>query len=432
MSPEVVGIIGVIMILVLLAFRMYIGSAMGLIGLIGIILLRGITPANSIAGFIPFQNISAYSMTVIPMFAFMGVIISETEIGTDLFQTANKWIGHVRGGLASASIVACGLLGAIIGSSTISTIVMGKIALPEMRKNGYDDLLSTGTIAAGSPLAIIIPPSMPFVLYGILTEQSIGKLFISGVLPGVLMMIAYVAVIAVMCRVKPKLAPAEVQSFSLKEKLLSLKSTWAMLALVVLVLGGIYGGFFTPTESGAIGALGALIIGMVKRKINLKVFMRCVKQAAYLSGMILYLLAGTFIFNSFITMSNLPELITSFVTGLAVPVFVVLLAIGVMYLILGCFLPEYPMMVLTVPLLFPAIMNLGVDPIWFGLFVVLLMALGSISPPIGLTVFILGGITGVSVNKIFRGVMPFLVVTIVIIVLIVIFPSLATFLPSLM
>lgn len=431
MSSEVVGITGVIIVLVLLAFRMWIGTAMGLVGVFGIYLLRGIEPANSVAGFVPFQNINSYTLTVVPMFTLMGIIIAETDIGADLFRAANKWVGQFSGGLASASILAAGMLGAITGSHTTGTIVMTKIALPEMRRYGYDDQLSTGTIAAGAPLSIIIPPSLAFVLYGILTEQSIGKLFIAGILPGVLLMIAYIVVIVVRCRLNPRLAPA-VQGVALKEKLLSLKNIWAMVALFVLVLGGIYGGFFTPTESGAIGALGALVIGIVRRQMNIKIFGRCIQQTAVLTGMILYLIAGTFIFVSFLTMSRLPVLITAFVSGLDVPLFMVILAIAMMYLILGLFLPEFPMVVLTVPVIYPAILALGIDPIWFGLFIVLLMAVGAISPPIGMVVFLLGGISGVPVSKIFKGVLPFIVADVVVILLVVIFPSLATFLPSLM
>jgi tripartite ATP-independent transporter DctM subunit len=431
MSTEVIALLGVILVLVLIGFRMWIGMAMGVVGFLGIWLIRGLEQAYSVTGSVPFQNINNFTMTVLPMFTLMGIIIAETEIGSDLFRAAHKWVGHYKGGLASATILASGMMGAITGSHTTGTIVMTKIALPEMREYKYDDTLSTGAIAAGAPLSIIIPPSLAFVLYGLLTEQSIGQLFIAGIVPGIILMIAFMLVIAILCRINPAIAP-DVKGVNLKEKILALKQIWAMLALFILVLGGIYGGFFTPTESGAVGALGALIIAKIKGQMSFKIFGRCIQQTALLTGMILVLLAGTYIFITFLSLSKLPSAIIAIVTTLNVPIFVVIMAIALMYVILGLFLPEFPMIVLTVPIIFPAIMALGIDPIWFGLFIVLLMAVGAVSPPIGLVVFLLSGVSGIPVSKIFRGVIPFIIADIIVIILVVIFPSLVTYLPSLM
>jgi len=431
MSAELIGILGIILVLLLIAMKFWIGAAMGIVGFLGLVVLRGLNQALTQVGSIPFQNINSYTMTVIPMFTLMGMVISETDIGKDLFVAAHKWLGHLRGGLASASIVASGLLGAICGSHTTGTVIMSKIALPEMTRYKYDLRLSTGSIAAGAPLSIIIPPSLPMVLYGIMTEQSIGKLFISGIIPGIIMMIVYIIVITVLCRLNPEMGPADKRA-SFRERIASLKGIWAMLALFLLVLGGIYGGFFTPTESGAIGAFGAIIIGFIKRELNIKKLLKCIKDTAVLTAMILFIIAGTYVFISFITYSKLPFLLSSFIASLNVPTVVILIAIAIMYIILGCFLPEYPMIILTIPIIFPAVTALGVDPIWFGLFTVLMMSMGALSPPVGLVVYILGACSGVPVATVFRGTIPFLLADVFIIILVLLFPQIVTFLPGLM
>lgn len=431
MIPEIVAVLGILVLFIFIAARVWIGAAMAIVGFAGLVVIRGMDQALSQIGAIPFQNVNSYTMTVVPMFTLMGMIIAETQIGADLFKAAHNWLGHMRGGLASATIVAAGLMGAITGSHTSGTVIMGKVALPEMLRYNYDVKLATGAVAAGAPLSILIPPSLAFVLYGILTEQSIGELFMAGMVPGIVMIILFIIFITILCKINPNLGPAA-EKTSLKEKMASLKGIWATIVLFVLVLGGIYGGIFTSTESGAIGAFGALVISLVNRQMNLEIFIKCLRQTAVLTGMILFLLAGTYIFISFMTVSKLPFLITNWISGLDVSVTVIIFFIALMYILLGMFLPEFPMIVLTIPIIYPSILALGIDPIWFGVFVVLLMTMGAISPPVGIVCFILSGISKVPLGTVFRGAAPFMLAQIIVLILVVIFPGFATFLPNMM
>lgn len=432
MSAELLGVVGIVLLFVFLIFRMWVGVSMTLVGILGLTLIRGGTQALTIVGSTPFTTVCNYSLTVIPMFVLMGFIISESGMGTGLFDSANAFIGHHKGGLASTTIVASGLLGAITGSHMAGTIIMSKIALPEMRRYKYKDSLACGAIAGGAPLAIIIPPSMPMIMYGILAEENIGKLFIAGIIPGVLLVLIFVAMITVISHIGEEKGPAG-RKFFWKERVISLKGIWPMLVLFVLVLGGIYGGWFTVTESGAIGAFGAIVIGLVTRKLNLKGLIQCFVNSAKLTGTILLLMIGTNVFIAFISMSKLPFLLTEIVTGMNVPIGVIILLVAVLYIFLGMFMPDNPMIMLTVPILYPIMVTgLGLDGIWFGIFVVLMTALGSITPPVGMVVFLLGGLSKVDVSKIFRGVMPFVLGLILLIVLISIFPGIVTWLPNMM
>lgn len=431
MSAEMIGLLGVLVLIILIVLRMWIGAALAIVGFLGVFIMRDMTQALSIIGSSPFQNINSYTITVIPMFTLMGMVIGETNIGRDLFKAANAWIGGFKGGLASATVAACGMLGAITGSHYVGTVIMSKIALPEMRRYKYDDQLATASIAAGAPLSIIIPPSMPMIMYGIITEQPIGKLFMGGLLPGILMIVVFIVFISIYCIRKPNMGPPG-EKTSINIKLRSLVGIIPMLVLFILVLGGIYGGFFTTTESGAVGALGALIIAIVTKQMNGKKFVQIMKETLLTVCMVLFLLVGTYIFISFISLSKLPFFITQFVTGLNAPNFVIIIALAIMYLILGMILPEIPMIVLTIPILYPALSALGFDPVWLCIFVVLMMALGAITPPIGMVVFMMGGLSGVPVPKIFKGVMPFIICDFVVIALVAIFQPLATWIPSMM
>ncbi|WP_258359816.1 TRAP transporter large permease [Moorella sulfitireducens] len=431
MAPELIGIIGIAVLLVCLASGLWIGFSMALVGFFGIIALRGVTQALNVVGSVPFSTINSYNMTVVPMFLLMGLVISETNIGVGLYRAANSWLGSFRGGLATATTMASGLLGAICSSHMTGTIIMSKIALPEMRKYKYDDGLACGSIAGAAPLSIIIPPSMPFIMYGIITEQSVGKLFMAGVIPGIILMLTYVIIISFVTRRNPKLGPAG-EKTSMKEKFSAILDILPMLLLFGLVFGGIYGGFFTTTESGAIGALGAIVIAFASRQLTFKKLRKCIVDTAIITSTILVLLTGTYIFISFITLSKFPFLMASQVQGLNAPDLVIIAAIAGIYIILGMFLPDMPMIVLTIPILYPIITALGFDPIWFGMFVVLMQAVGSVSPPVGMVVYLLSGLSKVQINTIFKGVLPFIVGMVFVIILVVLFPPLSTFLPSLM
>ena len=363
------------------------------------------------------------------MFTLMGMIIAESTMGTDLYSAAYTWVGRYRGGLASATVVACGVLGAISGSSHVGVLVMSKVALPEMKRNGYDESFAAGSICAGAPLSILIPPSMSFILYGIITENSIGQLFISGIGVGVLQIILYIIMISIMCTLKPNMGPKG-PKFPLKVMLKTLLKIIPIILLMILVLGGIYGGFFTTTEAGAVGAFGSILIAFIFRQITVKSMLRAFRETAILGGMIFFLIASTYLFVSFMSLSRLPQALSAFIVGQGLPKWVLSLALIVLYFILGMFLPETPMVLLTIPVFYGALMQVGYDPIWLGAFVTKMMAIGSISPPVGMICYTMTGITRIPVDKVFKGVVPFLFVDILILILLIIFPGIATWLPS--
>jgi tripartite ATP-independent transporter DctM subunit len=431
MSPEFVGIIAIVALVVLIAMRMWIGVAMGVVGLVGLIVLRGMNQALQAAAEVPFTNINSYTLTVIPMFALMGMVISESSIGTDLFKACNAWLGPVRGGLSAATVATSGLLGAICGSHMVGTVIMSKIALPEMKRYKYHEDFAAATVCAGAPLSIIIPPSLPLIMYGIITEQSIGKLFMSGILPGVVMIVVFIILIVVRCTRNPALGPKG-EKTRLAEKIKCSRGIIPVVILFVVVLGGIYLGVFTTTESGAIGSFGAVVISLIYKSLNGKKFLLAIKETAMTIGMIFSLLLGTYIFIRFISYSKIPFAVSEFMVGLDAPMPVLMLALAAIYIILGMLIPEIPMIILTVPILYPALVSVGFDPIWLGIFIVLMMALGAVTPPIGMVVFIVSGLSGVSVPKLFKAVVPFIVGDAVVIILICVFPQMATWIPSLM
>ena len=431
MSPEIAGFIGIALLLVLIFARMWVGLAMAVVGFFGIVYIAGFDVALHTVGSAPYVFIFRYSLTVLPMFVLMGNIIAVTGIGADLYYAANKWVGEVRGGLAMATTAACALLGAVTGASLAALITMSKIALPEMRKYKYDEPLATGSIACGGTLAYLIPPSVAFILYGIVTEVSIGKLFMAGILPGILLAALFMGAIYVVTKFRPQAGPAGVKT-SFKEKIVSLKGVVATVVLLLIVLGGIYRGVFTPTEGGAVGAGGAILIGIVMRRLNVKNFRDSLVDTGQLTAMVLLLMMGVSIFMRFIAISKIPFLLVAIIGQLAMPPVVIFLAIVLLYVILGMFTDIISSVLLTIPILFPVITALGFDPIWFGVVVTLLIALGEVTPPVGINCYLLSAVSGVPVGTIFRGVWPFCVAIIICIVLITIFPQIALFLPGAM
>lgn len=431
MRPELIGLIGLIVLLILLALKMWVGAAMLVVSIVGIIILKGMGVAETVAGNSAFSNLNSYTFTVIPMFTLMGMVIAESTMGQDLYACAYAFVGRFRGGLASATVVACGVLGAITGSTHIATMVMAKVAVPEMKKNNYDETFALGSVAAGAPLAILIPPSIGFIIFGILTENSIGKLFMSGFGVGIVQIVLYIILIWFLCLINPKRGPKG-PKVAFKIMMKTLLKVIPILLLMALVLGGIYGGFFTTTEAGAIGAFGSIVIAFAFRQLTVKKLARALKDTAIMCGMVFFLVASTYIFVSFMSLSRVPMFLANFIAGLTVPNWVIAAALIILYFILGMFLPDVPMIVLTVPVLYTALIRRGFDPIWLGAFVVKLMAVGGISPPVGMTVFTLAGTIQKPAGQIFKGVLPFLAVDIVILILMIAFPQIATFIPNLM
>jgi C4-dicarboxylate transporter, DctM subunit len=430
MSPEIIGAICILVLLILLYTRVWVGITMLFIGFLGIVIILGWNPAMGILGTVPYRNVSNYTLAALPLFIMMGTVLEFTGIGGDLFYTAYKWLGHLRGGMAMATSIAAAVLG-VVTDSMVAAITLGKIALPEMRKYKYDEALASGSIVAGASLASLIPPSMGFILFAMLTGESVGKLFIAAVIPGILLCFIIIAVIQGMVIIKPNIAPKG-PSTTFKEKIVSLKFTWAALLLILVIIGGIYGGIFTPTESGAIGAFGAIVIGWATRRLSRKNLVKAILDTSQMTAMIVLMTAGAFVFSTMMTVSKLNFALSDFVVGLQVSKYVVIAVIIVIYIFLGMFSDILACILLTVPILFPTVKALGFDPIWFGVLIVILIELGFMTPPVGMNVFMFSAVTKVPIGTIFRGVIPFTLALLLCIVFMVIFPEIATFLPDTM
>ena len=431
MSPEVVGIIGLAVLIVLLFLRMWIGFAMAFVGFFGYAFLEGFKPAFGIVGTVPYSTVAFYPVTVVPLFILMGVIVANTGVSGDLYNAAYKWVGHLRGGLAMATILACAGFAAITGSSSAGAVTMGKVALPEMKRYQYDDSMATGCVASGGTLGILIPPSLGFILYGILTEQSVGMLFMAGILPGLLLTALFIITIVVITARRPQAGPPGPKT-GFKEKVISLKQTWQVLVLFLLELGGIYLGVFTPTEAGAVGAFGAILITLLTRRLTSRIFVDSILDAGLTTAMVLMLLIGAFISMRFLAVTKLPFLLAETIGQLQLSPYALITAITIFYLIVGMFLDIFSGITLTLPIIYPTITALGFDPIWFGVLMVLVMEMGLVTPPVGLNVFVLAGVTDVPLSTIFRGVLPFVAAMIICVIIITLFPEIALFIPSMM
>jgi C4-dicarboxylate transporter DctM subunit len=431
MSPEIIGLIGLLIMIALLFLGMWIGAAMAMVGFLGYVFIMGFEPAFGVVAQIPFTTMASYVLTTVPLFILMGSFIANTRVGKDLFDTAYSWIGQLRGGLAMATVFACALAGAIMGVSGPAAITMGKVALPAMRRYKYDDTLATASICAAGTLAFLIPPSVAFIIYGLLTEQSIGLLFIAGVFPGILLAGLYALTIFGLTTLRPKLGPAGAKT-SLGEKIVSLKGVWHALLLFLIVFGGIYGGVFTPTEAGGVGAFGALVITALTGQLNFKNLRDSLMDATKVTAMVMLLIIGAYILMKFMAVSRLPFALSEVVAQLGLPTPAVFAAIVLLYLILGMFLDIFSAVIVTIPVIYPLVLSLGFDPIWFGVIVVIVCEIGLITPPVGMDVFQVSGATGVPTFTIFRGVWPFVVAALVCIAILAIFPQIALFLPSTM
>jgi C4-dicarboxylate transporter DctM subunit len=431
MSPEIIGLIGIIFMVILLFSRMWVGLAMAFVGFIGYLYLADVESAFVTLGSLPYARVAFYPISAVPLFILMGTIVSSTGVAGDLYNTAYKWIGQLRGGLAMASVFACAGFAAVSGSSAAGAATMGKVALPEMKKYNYDESLATGCIAAGGTMGILIPPSLGFILYGILTEQSVGKLFMAGIFPGILEVIFYIVTIFILCKFTASLGPPGPKT-SIKEKIVSLKNTWHMIILFLLVIGGIYIGIFTPTEAGAVGAFGALLISAVSRRLTIRNFLDSIMDTGLTTAMVLFLMIGAYVFIRFLAVSQLPFALGDFVAGLSMPKYAIIAAIVVFYIIVGMFLDIFSSIILTLPIIYPVILAMDFDPIWLGVIIVRVMEIGLITPPVGMNVFVLAGATDVPLSVIFRGIVPFVIADILHVVLLVAFPAISLFIPSLM
>jgi tripartite ATP-independent transporter DctM subunit len=433
MDPITVGIIGIALLMVLLLMGMPIAFMMMLVGFLGIWKLSALTAALPVVAQTLYGVTSHYPYTIIPLFIIMGSFAGAAGITRELYVTFDKWFRRLPGGLGVATIAACAGFAAVSGSSVAAAAAMGNIALPEMRRFGYAPRLATGVVAAGGTLSFLIPPSLGFVVYGMLTEQSIGKLLISGILPGLLLATAYAAVVIGWVKINPALAPVSLDPVTFREKIVALKGVWETALVFFIVMGGIYLGFINPTEAGAVGAFALFIIVMAKGRLTGRAIVSCLLEATRITVMVLFLVAGATVFSYFLALSTIPTTVSAWIAGLEVSRYVVLAIIIGIYFALGCFLDAVSMMVLTLPVIFPVVVALHFHPIWFGVVAVLMMEAGLITPPVGLNVYTLAGIAkDVPMTEIFRGTSPFLVSIIVSAVVLTIFPSIALYLPGLM
>ena len=430
MDPVIIGIIGIVVLVIIFFLGMPVGFAMGFVGLVGFGIVNSYSSGLSILPRDFFDTFGNYNLTVIPMFVFMGSVAFFSGMSGRLYDSAYILFGRMRGGLAMATVAATACFSAICGSTSATAAAMGKVAIPEMKRYGYDDGLATGCIAAAGGLGILIPPSTIFIIYGILVQESIGKLFISGVIPGLILASIFMFTVYIMCRLNHKLAPAGVQT-SWKEKITGLTGIVEMVVLFGLVIGGLFAGFFSPTQAGAAGTAGAVLIGIIRRKLPLKAFWAATKDTLQITAMIMVIVAGAIVFGHFMAITGMPAFVSDFVGNLPIPALGVMGLIILMYLIAGCFMDSLALIMLTVPIIFPLITKLGFDPIWFGVIIVLVTDMGVITPPVGINVFIIKGVApDVPLGKIFKGSLPFLGGMIIMTALVLFFPALATWLPS--
>jgi tripartite ATP-independent transporter DctM subunit len=430
MTPIAIGLTGIASMFVLFALRVPIGIALILVGSIGFASVVGVDPALRMLGTLPFEHSYVYELCVIPMFLLMGNFAILSGISRDAFTAAYALIGHWRGGLASATVSSCAIFAAVSGSSLATAATMGQVALPEMRKYKYSDRLATGVVAAGGTLGILIPPSTAFILYGLLTQQSIGQLFLAGFLPGLLLTILFIATVFVVTRLNPAAGPAGPRTTT-AEKVRAVRQSWSIFALVFVVIGGIYSGIFTPNEAAAVGAFFAMLLALLRRKLNLTTMRQALADTVNTTVMIMLILIGAYILNPFLAVTNIPQTMADFVDGLDASPMVVLCFILLGYIILGTFFESYAMLVLTLPVIYPLIMRMGYDPIWFGVLMVIVIEMGMITPPVGLNVFVVKGIAkDVTMREIFIGIAPFWIAMLACLILVVAFPQIALFLPQ--
>jgi tripartite ATP-independent transporter DctM subunit len=430
MSDPLIGIIGFIAALILIAFGVPIAVALGVVGAIGFGAINGFGVVGFVLGSGVFEAIFPYTLSVIPLFLLMGVVASRSGLSTDLFGAANAVVGRFRGGLAIATIGACAGFGAICGSSMATVATMGRVALPEMRAAGYDDRLSTASIAAAGTLGVLIPPSILLVIYGLLTEQSIGKLFSAAILPGVLSTVLYALAVVAQVRLNPKLAGP----LSSRTKLVSTGSQRRALPVVMLfivVIGGIQVGIFSPTEAAAVGAGGAILIALVRRALSKSVIGMIARETVEMTGVIFFIMIGAALFNVFLETTGLPQFLVKFIEGASLNPLLVLLCVLAFYVVLGCFMDALSMILLTIPFVFPVILSLGYDPIWFGVIIVTVAELGLITPPIGMNLFIIQGVAGdLPSHTVMRGILPFIIADIIRLAILVAAPQIVLWLPS--
>ena len=429
MSNQVIGAIGVACLFLLLFLRVPVWAALVLVGFVGNVAVGGWTSAFAILGTTPFDTSSAYTLSVIPLFILMGDVASSTRLSADLFNAARVLLSGLRGGLSVAAIGASACFGAVCGSSVATAATMTRIALPEMRKAGYDDGLATGSIAAGGSLGILIPPSIILVIYAAIAEQSVPKLFAAALIPGLILTAIYIAVALVVAHLRPEYAPT-VSNVGWRERLNALRQPWQFLLLFIATIGGIYAGVFSPTEAAAVGAFGAILLGVLGRRLGVKQLTQAIEGSVVTSALLFAIIIGATLFAYFIVQTQLPLLLATMARSLDLTGIVVMIIIIAAYVVIGCFLEGIGMVLITVPVFLPLVMQFGYDPIWFSIIVVIVVELGLIHPPVGMNLFVIQAqVPDMKLTAIYRGILPFLIAPFLLIALLLAFPEIALWLP---
>jgi len=423
------GVLGFAAVLALIALRVPVAVAMGVAGALGYGLVNGWSTLGFVLGRAPFESVFPAGLTVIPLFVMMGVFAAHGGLSKSLYGAVTAFIGHLRGGLAMATIGACAIFGAVCGSAIATAATMGRVAMPEMRRNRYDDRLASACVAAGGTLGVMIPPSILFVIYGLMTEQSIGKLFAAGILPGLAGMLLYMAAVRWVTRRNPELGPAAPRAAP-GERARAVKGVWKVLLLFAVVLGGMYNGFFSPTEAAAVGAFGAVAISLAGGTMDRAGFAAAIRETALTTGMIFAILVGAGIFNYFIDSTGLTDRLIAAVKDTGWSRWSIMLLLMLMYIVLGALMDELAMMLLTVGPVFKLVVALGFDPVWFGVMLVTVCEIGMIAPPVGINLFVIQSVAQLPLGTIVRGISPFIAADCARMLLIALVPGLATWLPS--
>jgi tripartite ATP-independent transporter DctM subunit len=429
MSSVIVGIIGMLVLLLLFLTGIELGFAMAIVGFLGFAYIKGIYPAFGVASSDFFDVFSSYSLTVIPLFVFMGQIAFNAGIAKKLYQTAHRFMGHIPGGLGIATIVGATLFKAICGSSGATSATFASVAVPEMDRYKYSKALSTGTVATVGTLGVLIPPSVILIIFGLITEQSIGKLFLAGIIPGLILAVLFIGIVLGWAKIDPTVAPASPRS-TWRERWNSLPEVIWPIIIFFVVIGGLMKGFFTPTEAGSIGTFAVIILVLLKRNLNFKDYVKSVAESLRTACMVLMLIAGSTVMGHFLAITKIPMYASDWIVGLPFHPAIIMILIMLLYLVGGSFIDDLAFMVLATPIIFPAAMKLGYDPIWFGMMVAICMMIGAIIPPVAINVFIVKNITKVPFTVIYKGVYPYLIALVIATALLFVFPKIALWLPS--
>lgn len=432
MDTVTIGLIGIVVVVALLLLRVPVAFAMGTVGFVGYWIISGINPTLKLMGMVPFSTTANYTFTVIPLFILMGYFVFYGQLATNMFSAINIWFDRIRGGICYATIIGGAAFGAANGSGPASTATLARITIPEMEKLGVNRRLAYGIVASAGPLAQMIPPSMLMIIYAILAEQSVSKLLIAGIIPGIIIAIGYLVTVYILLKRNPDLARAT-ERVSLNEKVKSLRGIWGITLLIGAIMVGLYMGFFTPTEAGAVGATLALLITVFSGKLSLEGFKLSIIESIKTSATVFLIIISSFLFGYFLGISRIPNTVSDFLTGLAIHPMLIMLGICAMYIFLGMFIDMMSAMFLTIPIILPAVISLGFDPIWFGVIVVFLAEISLVTPPFGLSIFMIqGAVKGSEYSEILKGSVPFIIMDFVLLFIFLFLPEIILFLPNLM